>query len=80
MVSLSNHVSLCRRGRGDLLLSKLATVVFALPPLPEVWSSLVHVVPLQLFTYYLALAKGTHPDLFQQNKPQQAAARQHYDL
>jgi glucosamine--fructose-6-phosphate aminotransferase (isomerizing) len=65
---------------GDELLSKLATVAFALPPLPEMWSPLVYVVPLQLFTYYLALARGTHPDLFQQNNPKQAAARQHYDL
>jgi glucosamine--fructose-6-phosphate aminotransferase (isomerizing) len=65
---------------GDSLLSKLATAAFALPSLAEMWSPLVYVVPLQLFTYYLALARGTHPDLFQQNNPKQAAARQHYDL
>ena len=64
----------------DLLLSDLVTAAFTLPALPEVWSPLVYVVPLQLFTYYLALAKGAHPDLFQQNNPKQAAARQHYDL
>ncbi len=32
------------------------------------------VIPLQLFTYHLALARGTHPDLFQQDDPLQAAA------
>jgi glucosamine 6-phosphate synthetase-like amidotransferase/phosphosugar isomerase protein len=37
-------------------------------------------VPLQLFTYYLAVARGSNPDLFQQNNPKQAAARRHYDL
>jgi len=65
---------------GDKLLSNLVTVAFSLPPAPEVWSPLVYVVPLQLFTYYLALARGTNPDLFQQDNPKQAAARQHYDL
>ena len=64
----------------DSLLSDLATESFTLPALSEFWSPLVYVVPLQLFTYYLALARGTHPDLFQQDNPKQAAARQHYDL
>ncbi len=52
-------------------------------PLPDCSPSLMpiaSVVPLQLFTYYLALARGTHPDLFQQDIPAQAAARAYYDL
>ncbi len=53
---------------------------FLLPEMPELWSPLVYVVPLQLFTYHLALARNTHPDLFQQDNSRQAAARQHYDL
>jgi glucosamine--fructose-6-phosphate aminotransferase (isomerizing) len=65
---------------GDSLLSGLATATFTLPTIPEIWSPLVYVVPLQLFTYYLALVRGTHPDLFQQDNPRQAAARRHYDL
>ena len=65
---------------GDTLLSDLCTERFALPALPEFWSPLVYVLPLQLFTYYLALARGAHPDLFQQNNPRQAAARRHYEL
>lgn len=64
----------------DSLLSDLATLEFRLPAVPEFWSPLVYVVPLQLFTYYLAVARGTHPDLFQQDNTRQAAARQHYDL
>ena len=35
---------------------------------------ILSVIPLQLFTYHLALARGTHPDLFQQDDPLQAAA------
>ena len=46
----------------------------------ELWSPLVYVLPLQLFTYFLALARGTQPDLFQQDNAKQAAAKTHYDL
>ena len=59
---------------------RLATESFFLPPVPEFWSPLVYVLPLQLFTYYLALSRGTHPDLFQQDNSKQAAARRHYNL
>ncbi len=66
--------------RGDSDLTALATETFTLPEVDEFWSPLVYVAPLQLFTYYLALARGRHPDLFQQDNPAQAAARKHYDL
>ena len=65
---------------GDEELSSLASASFAVKPLPEMWSPLACVVPLQLFTYHLALHRGKHPDLFQQDNPKQAAARQHYGL
>lgn len=54
--------------------------VFPLPHCPAMLTPVLSVVPLQLFTYHLALARGTHPDLFQQDVPLQAAARVHYDL
>ena len=65
---------------GDTLLSDLCTERFMLPVVPEFWSPLVYVLPLQLFTYYLAVSRGAHPALFQQNNPRQAAARRHYEL
>ena len=65
---------------GDTDLSKLATEAFSLPAMPELWSPLAYVVPLQLFTYHLALARGFNPDLFQQDNAKQAAARVHYQL
>ena len=65
---------------GDTILADLASESFTLPGLAEFWSPLAYVLPLQLFTYYLALARGTNPDLFQQDNPRQAAARQHYEL
>lgn len=65
---------------GDAQLSALATEHFTLPPLPEIWSPLAYVAPLQLFTYYLTLARGRHPDRGQLDNPQQAAARAHFEL
>ncbi len=66
--------------QGDTQLAGRCAESFALPPLPELWSPLLYIVPLQLFTYHLALARGAHPDLFQQDNPRQAAARAHYSL
>ena len=65
---------------GDEELASLASASFAMKPMPELWSPLACVVPLQLFTYQLALHRGKHPDLFQQDNPKQAAARTHYNL
>ena len=65
---------------GDEELSSLASATLPMKPLPELWSPLACVVPLQLFTYHLALHRGKHPDLFQQDNPRQAAARAHYNL
>ena len=66
--------------RPDSELSDAGARVFALPESPPALTPITSVVPLQLFTYHLALARGTHPDLFQQDVPGQAAARVHYDL
>ena len=61
-------------------LSDAGARIFPLPDTPSMLTPIASVVPLQLFTYHLALARGTHPDLFQQDVPGQAAARVHYDL
>ena len=66
--------------RPDAELTDAGARVFALPDTPSTLAPIASVVPLQLFTYHLALARGTHPDLFQQDIPGQAAARAHYDL
>jgi len=65
---------------GDTQLCSEATAAYHLPVVEELWSPLAYVLPLQLFTYYLSLARGTQPDLFQQDIPKQAAAKTHYDL
>ena len=66
--------------QGDRELSGLATETFTVDAVPELWSPLVYVLPLQLFTYYVALARECHPDLFHQDSPIHAAAHVHYDL
>ena len=66
--------------RADGNLEDAGALTFPLPDCPEHLMPIASVVPLQLFTYHLALARGTHPDLFQQDDPLQAAARTHYDL
>lgn len=66
--------------RPDDGLAEAGARIFPLPETPASLAPIASVVPLQLFTYHLALARGTHPDLFQQDVPGQAAARVHYDL
>lgn len=66
--------------RVDDALANAGAVIFRLPDCSGYLMAIASVVPLQLFTYHLALARGTHPDLFQQDDPLQAAARTHYDL
>ncbi len=70
--------ALSNRDNGEL--TDAGARIFPLPDTPAYLTPIASVVPLQLFTYQLALARGTHPDLFQQDVPGQAAARVHYDL
>ena len=58
----------------------LGADVIALPEAPRLLAPIVGVVPLQLFAYHLALARGAHPDLFQQDVPEQAAAYARFNL
>ncbi len=46
------------------------------PGVPEPWSALTCLVPLQLFAYFLALERGTNPDGFRLEDPRFARARQ----
>ena len=47
---------------------------YAVPPVPEPWSALTCLVPLQLFAYFLALERGTNPDAFRLDDPRFARA------
>ena len=65
---------------GDEELASLVKDVMTLPAVAEIWSPFVYVVPLQLLTYYLALAKGCQPDRFRRDDPAFAAAHSRYVL
>jgi glucosamine--fructose-6-phosphate aminotransferase (isomerizing) len=42
---------------------------WSVPPVPEPFTALTCAVPLQLFAYHLALARGTNPDSFRLDDP-----------
>ncbi len=50
------------------------------PALPEWLSSLVHVVPIQLLSYFLALERGANPDTGREDQPAHARAKKHFQL
>ena len=65
---------------GDNELSNIANTTLALPVVPESLTPIVYLVPLHLFTYWLALDRGRNPDLFRLDDPRHQAARKHYNL
>ncbi|MBI1736605.1 MAG: SIS domain-containing protein [Candidatus Rokubacteria bacterium] len=52
-----------------------ASETIAIPPTPERLSPIVAVVPLQLLTYHLALARGVNPDTMRTHEPAYGRAR-----
>ncbi len=44
------------------------------PPVPQPFSTLTTLVPMQLFTYHLALERGRNPDIFRRDDPRFARA------
>lgn len=59
----------------DRDIAPLATETIALPPVPELLSPIVAVVPLQLLTYHLAVKAGADPDTMRAEQPGHARAR-----
>jgi glucosamine--fructose-6-phosphate aminotransferase (isomerizing) len=60
---------------GDREIAPLAAETIALPPVPELLSPILAVMPLQLFTYHLALARGVNPDTMRSDQPAHGRAR-----
>ncbi len=67
-------------GEGDTALSALSAHTVTLPPLPEVLTPILAVIPLQLFTYHLALQRGANPDVMRGDQPAHGRARAHFNL
>jgi len=65
---------------GDAELSALCAHTVTLPPLPELLTPILAVVPLQLFTYHLALQRGTNPDTMRAEQAAHGRARAGFTL
>jgi glucosamine 6-phosphate synthetase-like amidotransferase/phosphosugar isomerase protein len=48
------------------------------PEAPEWLAAFIHLVPLQLLTYFLALERGVNPDGGRMEQPAHGAASKHY--
>ncbi|HUO35669.1 MAG TPA: SIS domain-containing protein [Candidatus Acidoferrum sp.] len=55
-----------------------AEQILVVPECGEWLSAFVHLVPLQLLNYFIALEKGINPDTGRQDQPAHAAASRHY--
>lgn len=64
----------------DTPISSVADLTVRLPRVPEFLTPIVYLVPLQLFTYWLALDRKRNPDVFRLDDPRHQAARNHYQL
>lgn len=59
----------------DREIAPLAAETIALPPVAELLSPIVAVVPLQLLTYHLAVKAGANPDTMRAEQPAHGRAR-----
>jgi len=66
-------VALVREDDRDI--AALAAETIALPVIDELLSPILSVVPLQLFTYHLALSRGVNPDTMRADQPAHGRAR-----
>jgi glucosamine--fructose-6-phosphate aminotransferase (isomerizing) len=55
-----------------------AEKILLVPEAPEWLSAFVHLIPLQLLTYFLALERHVSPDSGRMEQPQHGAASKHY--
>jgi glucosamine--fructose-6-phosphate aminotransferase (isomerizing) len=59
----------------DREIAALAAETVAIPDIDELLSPILTVVPLQLFTYHLALQRGVNPDTMRADQAAHGRAR-----
>jgi glucosamine--fructose-6-phosphate aminotransferase (isomerizing) len=64
----------------DREIAALAAETIAIPEVVELLSPILTVVPLQLFTYHLALRRGVNPDTMRADQPAHGRARARISL
>jgi glucosamine--fructose-6-phosphate aminotransferase (isomerizing) len=79
------------RAAGELKMPRAAVIVpsanqeisaeqiVVVPEIDEWLAAFVHLVPLQLLAYWIALERGLNPDFGRQDQPAHAAAKKHYN-
>ena len=65
---------------GDTAIASLSKAVIELPSVSEWLTPLLAVVPLQFLAYFLAVHRGTNPDLMRSDHEPHARARESYSL
>ena len=65
---------------GDPETARCVDNAILMPATPEALTPIVYLLPLQLFTYWLADELGHNPDVFRLDDPTHLAARDHYTL
>jgi glucosamine--fructose-6-phosphate aminotransferase (isomerizing) len=65
---------------GDKEMSSVADLAVQLPRASEFLTPIVYLVPVPLFTYWLAMDRKRNPDVFRLDDPRHLAARNHYQL
>ena len=65
---------------GDETRSLLVDTAITVPAVSELLSPIVYLVPLQLYTYWMALELGHNPDTFRLDDPLHMSAKEHYQL
>lgn len=78
--SILDGISIALGEEGDAELSAAATHFLPLPACPEALSPAPFHVPLHLLSYWLAVAKGTNPDLMRREDLKYLAARRSFTL
>lgn len=61
---------------GDDAMAAIVDHPIFLPQVPEFLTPVMYLVPLHLFTYWLAMELGRNPDTFRRHEPRHAAALQ----
>ena len=79
-IALGASVWAIYRDGADTALAAAGAELLRLPTAPRRAQPILSIIPLQLFTYRLALVRGTNPDLFQLDDPAQSAAFEQYSL
>ena len=66
--------------QGGVDIHGLATTIIEVASSAEGLWTIIYLVPLQLFSYWLAVELGCNPDVFRLDDPTHRAAKEQYQL